>query len=1197
MKKKLLLLLALPFCWASTWAEDVTISSAAELVTFATRVNAGETSLNATLTANIDLTGQTWTPIGNDTNKYAGTFDGQGYAITNFEYTATSDYNGLFGYISNATVKNFSISGTLTSDGHTKNGVVGCAVGTAKVSGIHSSMTINVSNFKAHTGGIVGGDNGATTDKIVVEGCEYSGTMTHSGEGDCQAGIMGYTGYSTIRNCIFSGTINGGNNKYGGILGYSKQPSFGGVQNCLSIGKIVADPSCTTAAAIIANFNGAATSNVKNNYYCLQEGSTTSIAIGNKASSCEAPHVVTASQLASGEVCYLLNGSQGGNSWRQNLASGTLDAIPTLDSTHERVYQFGSSYINDGTDVTIDDETDLQDFATIVNAGALSLNAILTDDINMSTLTSWTAIGDWGSTPNGSACFKGHFNGQGFAIKNFNFTASHNYYGIFGVISTGALIENFSVNGSINNSSNRYVAGVVAYARDNNPTIRNVRSYVNISSTKADGRHGGILGGSLDGTVKIDNCSYFGELKVPASGNFGGIVGYVNNSTNAFLDVTDCLFGGFINYIDGVTSGSGSCGGIVGYNNAGYATIKNCLSLGNINTGVRGLIFGLLNGNNSKVYNCYYQGDYANDPTSTGTASPMEATAVSDERLASGEICYLLNESGSGGTEWFQTLPGDANPTLDSTHGIVYVNGTVCPDTGAPQGTVSYSNSEGTNVGEHHFVDGFCIYCGTVDANYLSANSDGFYEISNKKELVWFAALVNAGTYDAKAKLTADIDMDGADISHFPIGDASATSKYYTGTFDGQGHKLSNFQLVNTSAPTNYGMFNATTGVVLKDFWLDSSCAIEGKEMVGLIGHLYGGGRLEGIGNCADVTGKQNNIGGLIGGVTGNSGSKKNITIKNCWTTGKVETTNPSASNGKDCGALTGWFNNAIISIEGFWTVADVVNPRSANTYVYRNGAGASFTISNSFSKNGEQANYTNFTDEQLANGWLCYGLNGNQSNIAWYQTIGTDANPVLDSSREKVLYVGAAGYSTFFDADNDWALSSYNGDVKAFIGTLTPSGGALHLEEIDDIPAGTAVVISGTYYNKVSTTATANNTTGNVLKGSNGSVTGGEGIYALAIKNDKVGFYPVAASVTIPAGKAYLEYTSTGGGAVKGFTFVFDDDDPTGIEDLKDSKDLKDSNVIYNIAGQRLDNSQFTIHNSQLKRGIYIVNGKKVLK
>ena len=852
----------------------------------------------------------------------------------------------------------------------------------------------------------------------------------------------------------------------------------------------------------------------------------------------------------------------------------------------------GTRIIDGKTYYEITNGDDLVSFATYVNAGNMSANAILTTDISLSSsqTSSWKPIGCW--TPkvnNANVMYKGHFDGDNHEITGFNVTVNQDYYGLFGVVSEGSVIENFKISGEITNSEKSNF-GVIGYTRDTEVNIRNIQSYLTINNNGNDKNAGGILGSGNTGTTNIDRCAFFGRINAYDKTNAGGIVGYFRNGNTTIVNITNCLFDGTI------TSeiSDSHCGGIAGYGGANVNGVKiiNCLSLGTLTAPVTGQFFGNIRNTGSSITNCYYLGDNINGSGSSALTS-IEATAVTSEQLASGEVAYLLNENVGGSTNWHQTLPADTKPTLDNTHGLVYVNGTVCPDTGTPQGTnVTYSNTEGTTEGSHVPADGFCIYCGTVDPSYLSANSDGFYEISNKKELVWFAALVNAGTYDAKAKLTADIDMDGADISHFPIGDASATSKYFIGTFDGQGHKLSNFQLVNTSAPTNYGMFNATTGVVLKDFWLDSSCAIEGREMVGLIGHLYGGGRLEGIGNCAGVTGKQNNIGGLIGGVTGNSGSKKNITIKNCWTTGKVETTNPSASNGKDCGALTGWFNNAIISIEGFWTVADVVNPRSANTYVYRNGAGASFTISNSFSKNGEQANYTNFTDEQLANGWLCYGLNGDQSDIAWYQTIGTDATPVLDSSREKVLYVGEAGYSTMYDAINDWKLV---GDAKAYIGTI--NGSALHLEEIDDIPASTAVVISGTYYNKVSTTATAN-TTDNILKGSDGNVTSdGSTIFALSNKANGVGFYPVGDGVKIPAGKAYLEYTSTGGSsAVKGFTFVFDDD-ATGIEDLKDSKDLKDSNVIYNIAGQRLDNSQFTIHNSQLKRGIYIVNGKKVLK
>ena len=55
---------------------------------------------------------------------------------------------------------------------------------------------------------------------------------------------------------------------------------------------------------------------------------------------------------------------------------------------------------------------------------------------------------------------------------------------------------------------------------------------------------------------------------------------------------------------------------------------------------------------------------------------------------------------------------------------------------------------------------------------------------------------------------------------------------------------------------------------------------------------------------------------------------------------------------------------------------------------------------------------------------------------------------------------------------------------------------------------------------------------------------------------------------------------------------FIGFEDEETGIKDLKDFKDFrdsKDSKVIYNLAGQMV--------NGKLPKGIYIVNGKKVLK
>lgn len=354
---------------------DFAIGNATDLINFATLVNAGGTALNGVLTADIDLNGVAWTPIGNGTYQYAGTFDGAGHTITNFSYTATDDYNGLFGYINGATVKDFSISGTLTST-YAENGVIGWTNGAAVVSGIHSSLNITV-DCATHTGGVVGGSQALNESTLLVENCTYDGTLTSNNNADAQGGIIGYTYAGTIRNCLFNGTINGNvaDKHYGGILGYGRIEWFGGIHNCLSIGKI-ATASPANAAAIIGNWNGPETSKVTNNYYLLAAGSTTDIAIGNKFESIlEAPVLATAENLASGEICYKLNGNSVYEpNWFQNL-SGTTDANPVLFDTHGIVNnisdaRYTTQYIPT-TDVTIPASVEV--FAGIKNGDKLTL--------------------------------------------------------------------------------------------------------------------------------------------------------------------------------------------------------------------------------------------------------------------------------------------------------------------------------------------------------------------------------------------------------------------------------------------------------------------------------------------------------------------------------------------------------------------------------------------------------------------------------------------------------------------------------------------------------------------------------------------------------------------------------------------------------------------------------------------------------
>ena len=685
------------------------ISTAQDLMAFADLVNGGETGTNAVLTADIDMTDllsmEAWTPIGKDGNhKYTGTFDGQGNSITGFKYTPTefnetANYSGLFGIVRNATIKNFYIEGTLTVvggvDSKTYTGTIAGAEASSVISGIHSAVNVNVSGCKAHTGGILGSTI-TSGNPVLVENCEYSGTLTHSGTGDCQAGILGYTYNGGVKNCIFSGTIIGENNKYGGILGYCKITTFLGVQNCLSIGKIVANEGCTTAAAIIANWNGGATENVKNNYYCLAEGSTTTIAIGNKASSCEAPVAVTAEQLASGEVCYLLNGEQSNIAFYQTLND---DEAPVLDSTHGTVYLAGRSHC-DGTPyegvsgysntASVVDNHDFVDgfctvcstldetymtpngedyyeigtpkqfvwFAAYANQKNAAANAILTKDIDLTDVT-WIPIG------NDVTKYIGTFDGQGKTITGFELTASSTSgAGLFGQVEGGAVIKNFTIYGTITSTGQRM--GVIGAAGGiGKVTISGIHSYLDITATQT--RHGGVLGAQTAvNTVNIDRCTFSGTLTTDnISGNFGGIVGLTQNNKSAYVNITNCLFDGKVNI------GTGdAAGGIVGYTNATKVTIKNCLSVGSVTATNPSPFIGQLNASNSKwAGNNYYttEGEPVGKPGDGVTVTGTTPEKVTAEQLASGEVAYKLGEA------WSQIIGTDDIPALGTDAPVFYV--------------------------------------------------------------------------------------------------------------------------------------------------------------------------------------------------------------------------------------------------------------------------------------------------------------------------------------------------------------------------------------------------------------------------------------------------------------------------------------------------------------------------------------------
>ncbi len=164
------------------------------LIANATQLNEVRNDMAAyyKLVSNIDLdvapynSGAGWNPIGNNSNNFTGSFDGQSHTITGLFISGTSDYRGLFGYLSGgmAEIKNVRVEG------------------------------ISVAG-KSNVGGLIGFNNGGT-----VTNCSASGSV--SGSTSFVGGLIGYNyNGGTVTKSWSTGTVSASTQYAGGLVGYN----------------------------------------------------------------------------------------------------------------------------------------------------------------------------------------------------------------------------------------------------------------------------------------------------------------------------------------------------------------------------------------------------------------------------------------------------------------------------------------------------------------------------------------------------------------------------------------------------------------------------------------------------------------------------------------------------------------------------------------------------------------------------------------------------------------------------------------------------------------------------------------------------------------------------------------------------------------------------------------------------------------
>lgn len=261
---------------------NYTVTTAEGLKNIAKLVNEEwKSDINITLTADINLSGIDWTPIGIDYNhQYTGTFDGGGHTITGLAVTGSDQYAGLFGHIgSGGTVKNVTLKDVKIESNHSSGnvgGVAGWSYGNIEYCSVSGSVSSNSTaggvvgyqsdgaitgcNSSATVKGMVraGGVAGATNSGASLTGCYATGSVSVENNTTSAAyagGVVGSNGVSsTLTACYATGSVTGsgsGTIYTGGVTGTN---DCGTLTACYHAKWTVSGPGGATGGVAGRNF-------------------------------------------------------------------------------------------------------------------------------------------------------------------------------------------------------------------------------------------------------------------------------------------------------------------------------------------------------------------------------------------------------------------------------------------------------------------------------------------------------------------------------------------------------------------------------------------------------------------------------------------------------------------------------------------------------------------------------------------------------------------------------------------------------------------------------------------------------------------------------------------------------------------------------------------------------------------------------
>lgn len=454
-------------------------------------------------------------------------------------------------------------------------------------------------------------------------------------------------------------------------------------------------------------------------------------------------------------------------------------------------------------------------------------------------------------------------------------------------------------------------------------TLRNIHVAGKLSTAT---RFCGGLVASTYGSTTIDNCWSSVEIESAYSGDacYGGLVSCNETGT---LTINNCKFSGRL-----VGTSAYTWGGIVGWRRATVVLNNSLFTPAYYNVGTS--YTATFVGNGATITNCY----------SEKTMGAVQGTQVTAEQLDSGYVAYKL-QGKNDSLVWAQTIGVDSVPQL-----VIF-------------------NSSSQRV----YRTSIDSYSNDQEAGMMFQDEQGYYLLRNLDDWKFFSMLVEEGEYEAKAKMTADIDL-GDDQTQ--IGSPKESPAFYfKGIFDGQGHTLTVHYVPNGAnclAP-----FPSIADAVVRNLHIDGTITNSAGYQPAAFGRIgTGTSTLENIWSSLVITNTGTSwreAAGIVGCVDGYVGG--HLIMRDCVFTGSV------TSNGSYDGCLIGYINSG-----GSATVSNCLSTGTFNLTGGSPGIRGNYTNTYILQFTASIPSNMQCTAATLADGTVATALQAGRSEEIWVQ-------------------------------------------------------------------------------------------------------------------------------------------------------------------------------------------------------------------